>query len=96
LLVALEISSKFFVSPLLAKNSRFDFAVSPPSFSLSSLLPLSLLIDTLVDNSFKSILRQNIGWFDQEKNATGILATKLATGINGRKIKGGRREEEEG
>eukprot|EP00026_Physarum_polycephalum_P002974 Phypoly_transcript_02983.p1 GENE.Phypoly_transcript_02983~~Phypoly_transcript_02983.p1 ORF type:complete len:546 (+),score=91.70 Phypoly_transcript_02983:923-2560(+) len=33
----------------------------------------------LRDYSFKSILRQNIGWFDEEKNATGVLATKLAT-----------------
>jgi ATP-binding cassette subfamily B (MDR/TAP) protein 1 len=33
----------------------------------------------LRDYSFKSILRQDIGWFDHEKNGTGILTTKLAT-----------------
>lgn len=38
------------------------------------------------DYSFRSVLRQNIGWFDDEKNATGILATKLATGIMKNKI----------
>lgn len=34
------------------------------------------------DRSFRSILRQNIAWFDEEKNATGVLATKLATGYS--------------
>ena len=28
--------------------------------------------------SFKAILRQEIGWFDNERNSSGILATRLA------------------
>ena len=29
--------------------------------------------------SFRSILRQHIGFFDDNKNSTGVLTTKLAT-----------------
>ena len=28
--------------------------------------------------SFKSMLRQEIAWFDEERNSSGILATRLA------------------
>lgn len=31
------------------------------------------------ESSFKSILSQEIGWFDAKENSTGILTGKLAT-----------------
>lgn len=29
--------------------------------------------------SFKAMLRQEVGWFDEEKNSTGALTTRLAS-----------------
>ena len=37
------------------------------------------LTKRLREQSLKSILRQNIGWFDESDNATGALTTQLAT-----------------
>ena len=36
------------------------------------------LTERLRVDSFKSILKQEIGWFDDEKNATGILTLRLS------------------
>ncbi|XP_053483597.1 ATP-dependent translocase ABCB1 isoform X1 [Ictalurus furcatus] len=38
-----------------------------------------ILTMRLRSQAFKAILRQDIGWFDDHKNAVGVLTTKLAT-----------------
>lgn len=38
------------------------------------------LTTRLRDESFKSMLQQEIGWFDEEKNSVGVLTSNLSQG----------------
>eukprot|EP00743_Colponemidia_sp_Colp-15_P010726 GILK01011850.1.p1 GENE.GILK01011850.1~~GILK01011850.1.p1 ORF type:complete len:1311 (+),score=265.06 GILK01011850.1:141-3935(+) len=63
----------YFVSLAVAAFCAEFFQISSFSFIGEN------LTKKLRKMSFKSMLRQNVSWFDEESNATGALTSKLAT-----------------
>ena len=61
---------------LLCSYCSFIFSLFLQSFCFT--VAGENLTARLREWSFKAILRQEIGWFDNERNSSGILATRLA------------------